>query len=175
MNTIKSSRSLGFLTAIVALIGLLSLPLLVPAIWLFTVFDSKYRQCIPLRNGLNLGYEAVFDLSKSYFKPIAVPRFADGTPVIRHDMWAIYLTNTTLYGWALGQTSQDDYWFAWRADAGLVKQAENDALYKQLVAAAGHANWDFGSGSFGTGWMLNELIKRPEFNVHRCPTALITW
>lgn len=136
---------------------------------------TNTTNALPLQNGLNLGYEAVFDLSKPYFKPIAVPRFSDGTPLIRHDMWAIYLTNTTLFGWALRQTSQDDYWFAWRADAGLVKQAENDALYKKLVAEAGHANWDFGSGSFGTGWVMNELMKRPEFNVHRCPTALITW
>lgn len=171
----KHLRNPRFLAPIVALIGLLSLPLLVTTIWIFIVFDNKYHQCITLQNGLNLGYEAVFDLSKPYFKPIAVPRFSDGTPLIRHYMWAIYLTNTTLYGWALGQTSQDDYWFAWRADAGLVKQAENDALYKKLVAEAGHANWDFGSGSFGTGWVINELMKRPEFNVHRCPTALITW
>lgn len=163
------------LKGLTALFGILSLPLLAVAVWIVIVFDSKYHQCVTLRNGLNLGYEAVFDLKNSYFKPIAVPRYSDGTPLIRGDMWAIFITDTTLYGLVLGQESQDGFRIAWRADTGLVRQSEDNTLYKKLVADAGHANWDFGTGSFGTGWLLNELLKKPEVTSHRCPTALITW
>ena len=158
-----------------AVLGLLSLVLLAPTVWVFLAFNSKYRECIDLENGLNLGYEAVFNLSRPYFKPIAVPKFRNGIPLIHDEMWAIYITNTTIYGWALGPTSEEDYWYAWRADTGLVLKKENSMLYESLISDAGHANWDIETGSVGTDWLLNELIERPNFNVHRCPTSLITW
>ncbi len=159
----------------VAATALLSLMLLVPTTWLFLAYNNKYRQCITLKNGLNLGYEAVLDLSRPYFKPIAVPRFTDGTPLIHDELWAIFVTDTSVYGVSMAGEDGLGHRFAWRGDTGLIKQAERGVLYDRLVAEAGHANWDIKTGSIGTGWLLSELIKRPEFNVHRCPTALITW
>lgn len=160
---------------IAAVLAIVLIPLLMAVAWPFVVFNARYRACVQLQNGLNLGYAAVFDLSRSFLKPIAVPRLPDGTPLIRDDMWAIYITDTTIYGWALGETSGEDYDYAWRADTGLILKEENPVLYERLITEAGHANWDIDIGSVGTGWLLNELIKRPEFNVHRCPTSLITW
>jgi len=156
-------------------LGLLMLLLLVPAVWVLLAFNSRYRECVQLENGLNLGYEAVFDLSRPYFKPIAIPKFPDGTPLIRDEMWEIYITNTTVYGMALGPTSEEDYWYAWRADIGLVLKEDDPAPYERLVAEAGNANWDIEIGSIGTGWLLKELIRRPQFEVRSCPTSLITW
>jgi hypothetical protein len=163
------------LAPVAALVSLVFAVILVPALWLFLAFDHKYRQCVALRNGLNLGYEAVFDLGRPFLKPIAVPKFRDGTPLIRDDLWALYVTDTTIHGVSLAVKNADSFRFAWREDTGLIKQDEDAALYEGLLAEAGHANWDFGAGSLGTGWLLNELIKRPEFKVHRCPTALMTW
>ena len=159
----------------VAATALLFAMLLVPATWLFLAFNNKYRQCITLKNGLDLGYEAVLDLSRPYFKPIAIPRFRDGTPLIRDKLWAIFVTDTSVYGVSMAGENGPSYRFAWRADTGLIRQTESAALYERLVTEAGQANWDIKAGSVGTDWLLNELIKRPEFNVHRCPTALITW
>jgi hypothetical protein len=169
----REQRRLMAAVAPVAVFALLIL--LIPATWLFLAFDRKYRQCVALENGLNLGYEAVFDLSRPFFKPIAVPKFRDGTPLIRDDLWAIFVTDTSLYGVSLAVRGATGYYFAWRVDTGLVKQADNASLYDRLVLEAGHPNWDIGVGSVGTDWLLNELIARPEFKVHRCPTALITW
>jgi len=149
--------------------------LLVPAVWLFLSFNTKYNQCVSLKNGMNLGYEAILDFSRPYFKPIAVPRFADGTPLIRDELWATFVTDTSDYGVSMaGKDGQSD-WFVWRGDTGLIKQAENSSLYERLVAEAGHANWDVQNGNVGTDLLLKELIKRPDFNVQRCPTARITW
>lgn len=160
---------------IAAVLAIVLISLLMAAAWPFFVFNARYRACVQLQNGLNLGYAAVFDLSRPFLKPIAVPRLPDGTPLIRDDMWAIYITDTTIYGWALGETSGEDYDYAWRTDTGIILKEDNPELYERLITEAGHANWDIDVGSVGTGWLLNELIKRPEFKVHRCPTSLITW
>lgn len=172
MNRSDREKPYGVIAAVLAIV---MIPLLLAAAWPFVVFNARYRTCVQLGNGLNLGYEAVFDLSRPFLKPIAVPRFPDGTPLISDDMWEIYVTDTTVYGWALGKTSDKDYNYAWRTDTGLILKEESPVLYERLIAEAGHANWDIDIGSVGTGWLLNELIKRPEFNAHRCPTALITW
>ena len=171
----KNPENKGHGSVIKAVLGLLLLLLLVPTAWVFLAFNSKYRQCVQLENGLNLGYEAVFDLSDPYFKPISVPRFPDGTPLIRDETWAIYVTDTTIYGLTLPIEKEHGYRFAWRTDTGLILLNDDPRLYEKLVVEAGHANWDIETGSVETGWLLKELIKRPEFNVHRCPTSLITW
>lgn len=152
---------------------LLALIVFVPTVLLFIGFNIMFRTCIPLKNGLNLGYEAVFDLSKPYLQPIPVPRLANGTPLIREATWAIFITDTTLYGTTMSVTGGAD--FAWRADEGLVLWQDNPNLYDTLVAEAGHANWDFGTGSYGAGYLLNELLRRPGFRGHDCHTRLITW
>jgi hypothetical protein len=156
-------------------IAVAALMFLLPTVWLFTVYNGKHRACIALENGLNLGYEAVFDLSRPYFRPIAVPKFQDGTPLIHDKTWEIFVTDTTIYGLALGQTSESDYRFAWRADTGLVRQQNDKATYEALTANAGHANWDIEIDSVGTGWLLDELIRRQQHTIKRCPTWFLTW
>lgn len=93
-------------------IGCVLFVALVPVLWLAVVFNVRHRICVRLENGANLGYEAVFDLTRPLFRPIAVPKLPDGIPLIRDGMWAIYVSNTTIYGWALGRTSDEDYWYA---------------------------------------------------------------
>ena len=85
------------------------------------------------------------------------------------------MTDTSLYGVSLAVPDANGYYFAWRGDSGLTKQDDDPSLYDRLVREAGPPNWDIEIGSVGTDWLLNELIARPEFNVHRCPTTLITW
>lgn len=158
-----------------AAIAVAALILLLPAVWLFIAYNGKHGVCVPLENGLNLGYEAVFDLSRPYFRPIAVPKFPDGAPLIRDKTWEIFVTDTTIYGLALGQTSESDYRFAWRADTGLVRQQDHQATYEALIAEAGHANWDIEIDSVGTGWLLDELLRRRQPTSKRCPTSFLTW
>jgi hypothetical protein len=153
----------------------LSLVLLIPLLWLFVAFNVQFRQCVPLKNGLALGYEAVFDLRGPYLRPIAVPKFGDGTPLIRDETWAIYVTDTTVHGWGMAPRSEADYRFAWRADTGLVRQRDDPQTYDRLVAEAGHANWDIEIDAVGTGWLLQELLRRRAPDRPRCPTALLTW
>lgn len=155
-------------------ISLFAILLLIPVSLLFFAYNSKYSQCVPLKNGLNLGYEAVFDLSRPYFKPISVPRLPDGTPLIRDPIWALFVTDRAVYGVMLAIKGPSDQ-FAWRSDTGLIQQADNSAAYDQIIATAGPANWDLGQGSIGPEWMLQELIKRPEFHAKRCTTALFSY
>ena len=158
-----------------AAIAFALIALLLPAAWLFNAYDRQYRVCVPLENGLYLGYEAIFDLSRPYFKPIAVPKFPDGTPLIRDETWAIYVTETTIYGLAIGPSPDEDFRFAWRSDVGLVRQQDNHATYDALIAEAGPANLDIDIDSVGTGWLLNELLRRRQPASDRCPTSLLTW
>lgn len=155
--------------------GGLSLVVIIPVLWLAWIYDGRYRKCIRLENGLNLGYEAIFDFKRPFIKPIAVPKFPDGEPLVRDDMWAIYVTDTSIYGWAMGHSPDEDYWYAWRADRGLVLKDDDPSAYKAIVAQAGKANWDIGTGSYGTGWLLYKLMESPRFEAFRCPTRFIAW
>ncbi len=159
-----------------ALLGLALIPIVVVALWVVIVFNNSYRTCVRLENGANLGYEAVFDLGRRYLKPIAVPRLEDGTPIVRDRLWSIKITPTTIYGLSMAPAIDErGYRFAWRNDVRLVLAADDPAEYERLVAEAGHANWDIEINNVGTQWLMNELIERPEFDVDRCPTSLITW
>ena len=171
----KQEEESGFLGAIVAGLVFLFLFALLLSVWIFTAFGREFGRCVPLKNGLNLGYEALFDLRGTLFKPIAVPRFADGTPLVRDALWALYVTDTTVFGDTMANESEGGYVFAWRADTGRVLGRDNQALYSRLVAEAGPANWNFGPGSFGAGYLLDKLLKRPGFQGHNCPIALVTW
>jgi len=53
-------------------------------------------------------------------------------------------------------------------------QQDEAATYDRLIPETGHANWDLGIGSAGTGWLLNELIRRRQFAVQQSLTSLIT-
>ena len=172
MNSGRSDHGSGVLAA---LAGVVLLPCVVLALWIVVVFNARYRTCVQLENGANLGYEAVFDLSRPYLKPIAVPRLEDGTPILPDMLWSIKITPTTIYGLSLEPVSERGYQFAWRNDVGLVLEADNPTEYERLVAEAGHANWDIEINNVGTQWLMNELSGRPDFEVGRCPTSLITW
>ena len=63
----------------------------------------------------------------------------------------------------------------WRGDAGLVRQQDDQATYEALIAEAGHANWDIEIDNVGTGWLLDELLRRQQPASKRCPTSLLTW
>jgi hypothetical protein len=158
-----------------ALAGVVLIPCAIVALWIVVVFNARYRTCVQLENGANLGYEAVFDLRRPYLKPIAVPRLADGTPILRDMLWSIKITPTTIYGLSLESVDERGYQFAWRNDVGLVLEADNPTVYQRLVAEAGHANWDIEINNVGTQWLMNELAGRPSFEVGRCPTSLVTW
>ncbi len=158
-----------------ALLAVVLIPIALVAQWIVVVFNARYRTCVPLENGANLGYEAVFDLSRPYLKPIAVPRLEDGTPILRAPLRSIQITPTTIYGRLLGPVDERGYRFAWRNDVGLVFDAETPTVYERLVAEAGHANWDIEINTVGTQWLMNELAGRPSFDVSRCPTSLVTW
>ena len=170
----KGSETGGLLGRLKGAALVAALALLVPFVWLFVACNAKYRECVGLENGSYLGYEAVFDLRRQCFKPVAVPKFPDGVPLIRNETWAIHVTDTTIYDWAMGPTSESDYRFAWRRDIGLMTQQDEAATYDRLIPEAGHANWDLGIGSAGTGWLLNELIRRRQFAVQQSLSSLIT-
>lgn len=158
-----------------AVMAVAALAFLLFAIWLFNIYDRKYHVCVPLKNGLNLGYEAVFDLSRPFLKPIAVPKRPDGAPLIRDETWEIFVTDTSIYGLAMGPSSAEDYRFVWRADAGLIRQQDNPSAYEDLIAEAGHANWDIEVDAVSTGWLLADLLRRQQPGSLRCPTSLFTW
>lgn len=162
-------------TALLTLIGFIAFPVLLGIIWIFIVFNVKYRTCVPLENGLNLGYEAIFDLRNPYLKPIAVPKFEDGTPLINNETWEIYVTDTAIYGLALGETVNDDYRFAWRTDTGLILKDQAPETYDQIISNSGPENWDIDVNSIGTGALLNRLLNRQGFENQTCRTRLLTW
>jgi len=158
------------------LVGVILLPCLVAVLWVVVAFNIRYRTCVQLENGANLGYEAVFDLSRPYLKPIAVPRLQDGTPIVRDRLWSLKITPSTIYGLAMAPAAdRRGYRFVWRSDVGVVLETDNPTEYERLVAEAGHANWDIPINNVGTQWLMNELAKRSDFGAGLCPTSLITW
>lgn len=157
-----------------ALMSLLLLPVLAAMVWLLVAFERRHGQCVDLENGLLLGYEAIVDLGRSFGRPIAVPKYPDGTPVIRDETWELHATATTLHGLAMRPDPADDYRFAWRVDAGLILEEEEPEALEGLISEAGPSNWGI-EGAVGTKWLMDELARRPEFEGRKCPTALVTW
>jgi hypothetical protein len=145
----------------------------IPALWIVWVYYREAHECIRLENGAILGDAAVFDLSQPFFQPFAVPKLENGHPIIHDDLWDLYVTPTTLYGTT--KRVENGYAFAWRPDTGTVLRHENRDLYESIVADAGHANWDIGTGSYGTGYLLMELIRTGRFPKEWCRTRLVTW
>ncbi len=144
-------------------------------VYLVVGFNVKHRRCVQLENGLNIGYNAVFDLSHPYFLPEEVPKLPDGTPLVEGDVWPIYVSETTLYGIAFGEKGEKDFGFAWRKDTGLVRKKESPKLYEKLVSEAGDVNLGIQIDTVGTAIILREFMKRPEYTNQSCPTKLITW
>jgi len=94
----------------------------------FGVYWGLPTYCVQLPNGLNIGKQALIDLSRPYFRPDIVPKFDNGQSLLPGDAWPFFSTETTVHGLAEETDPQDDFWFAWRKDTGLVLKAENPAL-----------------------------------------------
>ncbi|MBB4303436.1 hypothetical protein GGD81_002479 [Rhodobium orientis] len=104
-----------------------------------------------------------------------MPKFDDGTPLLTNKLWAIYVTDTSLYGLTMDNGSGTDFSFVWRADKGLVLEHEDKKTYEKLVSEAGEANPGLGSGSLGAQVVMREYMKNPQYAGQRCPTNLVTW
>lgn len=131
--------------------------------------------CVKLPNGLNIGKKALIDLSRPYFRPDIVPKFDNGQSLLPGDAWPFFSTETTVHGLAEETDPQDDFWYAWRKDTGLVLKAENPALYETLVSEAGAPMGNKGINVVSSHNVMMELQRRPEYANQTCRTRWITW
>jgi len=129
--------------------------------------------CVQLPNGLNIGKQALIDLSRPYFRPDIVPKFDNGQSLLPGDAWPFYATETTVHGLALEADTEDDFWFAWRKETGLVLKAEDPALYEKLVSEAGAPMGNKGINVVGSHMVMMELQRRPEYANQTCRTRWI--
>ena len=67
--------------------------------------------CARLPNGMNIGYQALIDLSTPYFKPDTVPKYENGI-LTAWGCLAFFATETTVYRLAEGEDQTSDFWFA---------------------------------------------------------------
>lgn len=144
-------------------------------ITLFVSYNNKYRRCVQLGNGLNLGYNAIFDFSRVNFRPYGVPKFPNGTPLVDQPLWSVFVTKTTLYGRAFGTPNERAFDFVWREDIGLIRRDLNLELHDKLVSEAGAANKGLKDGSLGPLIVMRELRKLPEYANQRCATRIIAF
>jgi len=93
---------------------------MVAAVFALGFFWGVPTHCVQLPNGLNIGKQALLDLNRPYFRPDIVPKFDNGQSLLPGDAWPFYATETTVHGLALEADPEDDFWFAWREDTGLV-------------------------------------------------------
>ena len=163
-----SDRMIGFL-AVVCLFAMLL------AAFPFYVYNKNFRRCVALENGLNLGYNAVFDLRSPYFLPVVTAKLPNGKPLANSDIWTVYISDTTLYGMALGDKRASSYWLAWRADTGLVLWHQDQKLYEKLKAEAGEINVGIGTGLYNTGAVMQMMQDQLGYTEHWCRTRLVTW
>lgn len=133
---ISGFKILSLLTLITAIIGL----------WPFISYNREYRRCVQLKNGLNLGYNAVFDMSDPYLQPHGVPKYPDGTPLFDQPSWSVFITHTTVYGRTFGKPGEKAFDYVWRADKGLVRKKKDRETYQKLMTEAGPANAGLGTG-----------------------------
>lgn len=131
--------------------------------------------CVQLPNGLNIGKQALIDLNSPYFQPDVVPKFSNGKSLLPGDAWPFFATATTVHGLALEADPDDDFWFAWREDTGLVLKPENAVLYEKLVSEAGTALGNKGIKVVGSHMVMMELQRRPEYANQTCRTRWVTW
>ena len=165
----KKSRGRGG-CLIRALLVMLLTPVVLVMLWVLLGYFIRGHSCAKLDNGLNLGREAVFVLSRPHFRPLAVPRYSDGTPLVRGQVWSLNVTATTVFG------RTDNFGFAWRADTGPVRSYEDSETYERLVAEAGKVNWGLWEGAnVSADYMLHKIKRMPGFDVGWCPTALMRW
>lgn len=129
--------------------------------------------CVQLPNGLSIGKQALIDLNRPYFMPDIVPKFRNGKSLLPGDAWPFFTTETTVHGLALEADPEDDFWFAWREDTGLVLKTENAALYEKLVSEAGTPMGNKGINIVGSHIVMMELQRQPEYANQTCRTRWI--
>ena len=148
-------------------------------IWPFIVCNKEFRRCVPLKNGINLGYNAVLDFSSLSLRPYVIPKFADGTPLVDQPIWSVIVTATSIYGSTWGKTGEPPYAFAWREDIGAVwlKDDERDeeklAAHRLIVKEAGPELPGLDYGHYGAAVAMNELLKQPGYEEQWCSTNLV--
>lgn len=146
---------------------------MVAAVFALGFFWGVPTHCVQLPNGLNIGKQALLDLNRPYFRPDIVPKFDNGQSLLPGDAWPFYATETTVHGLALEADPEDDFWFAWREDTGLVLKAEDPALYERLVSEAGTPMGNKGIRGVGSHIVMMELQRRPEYANQTCRTRWI--
>ena len=148
---------------------------LVVAVFALGFFWGVPTHCVQLPNGLNIGKQALLDLNRPYFRPDIVPKFDNGQSLLPGDAWPFYATETTVHGLALEADPEDDFWFAWREDTGLVLKAEDPALYEKLVSESGAPMGNKGINAVGSHVVMMELQRRPEYANQTCRTRWIVF
>ena len=131
--------------------------------------------CARLPNGMNIGYQALIDLSTPYFKPDTVPKYENGVSLLPGDVWPFFARETTVYGLAEGKDHNSDFWFAWREDTGLILKKNNPEEYGKIVSEAGELLEHTEYGMFSSHIVMRNLKKHPEYKKQTCRTRLLTW
>jgi len=144
------------------------------AVLLYWLYWGGPTHCVQLPNGLNIGAQALIDLNRPYFRPDIVPKFDNGKSLLPGDAWPFYATETTVHGRALDADPEDDFWFAWREDTGLVLKVEDPALYEELVSEAGTPLGNKGVRGVASHIVMMELQNQPEYANQTCRTRWIT-
>ena len=148
---------------------------MVAAVLSLGFFWGVPTHCVQLPNGLNIGKQALIDISRPYFRPDIVPKFDNGKSLLPGDAWPFFTTETTVHGLALKTDPEGDFWFAWRENAGLVLKTENAALYEKLVSEAGTPMGNKSISVVGSHIVMMELQRRPEYANQSCRTRWVTW
>ena len=113
--------------------------------------------CARLPNGMNIGYQALIDLSAPYFKPDIVPKYENGASLLPGDAWPFFATETTVYGLAEGKDHNSGFWFAWREDTGLILKKNNPEEYGKIVSEAGELLEHTEYGMFSSHIVMRNL------------------
>jgi len=108
------------------------------------VGSKEYHVCIGLPNGLIIGREALFAPGRIFdghdlpLVPRVILKLPDGSPLIRDEVFPIYITGTTVYGRGEPRDrSKASYTFAYRPDVGLVYRHVDPDTYARLESEAG--------------------------------------
>ena len=117
----------------------------------------------------------MLNLSNPLGQPRVVAKLGNGHPLTGGDAWPFHVTATTVHGLALEADHQDDYWFAWREDTGLVLKATNPDLYAKLLTEAGEPLDGIREGAVGPSIVFRDLSRSPAYAGQTCRTRWITW
>lgn len=59
--------------------------------------------CVRLPNGMNIGHQALIDLSAPYFKPDIVPKYKNGVSLLPGDAWPFLQQRQLFMDWPRGK------------------------------------------------------------------------